>query len=142
VAEIFPSLTIPLSFSQHLNDLPQESIRITLIFFANMFQFTYFRSSNLVCPFCQGNISSTHLFDCLGVQQNPICNWSLFVRDFHSEDYADALDRLFLVLQRWTILTNRFQPAFAAHVGDYFSSTAFQNRRRNSAWQLFGPSSN
>jgi hypothetical protein len=141
VAEIFPNLSMPLSFSQHLNDLPVESIRIILIFFANMFQFTYLRSSNLVCPFCQGNLSSTHLFDCQGVQHSSICNWSLFIRDFHTEDFSSALDRLFLVLQRWTILTNRFQPSLYNHIEEYFTSTAFQQRRRNSAWQLFSPAS-
>jgi hypothetical protein len=137
VAEIFPNLRIPLSFSEHLNDLPHESIRIILIFFANMFQFTYFRSANLVCPFCPGNLSSTHLFDCLGVQRNPLCNWPDFIRDFHEENYADALDRLFLILQRWTILTNRFRPSFSGHVEEYFTTTVFQTRRRNSEWQLF-----
>jgi hypothetical protein len=140
VAQIFPNLTLPLSFSHHLNDLPHESIRIILIFFANMFQFTYFRSLSLTCPFCQGNLSSTHLFDCQGIQQSSLCNWSRFVNDFHGEEYTDALDRLFLVLQRWTILSNRFHPTFSAHVDEYFANTEFQNRRQNSAWHLFGPS--
>jgi hypothetical protein len=139
VAEIFPSLSIPLSFSQHLNDLPLESIRIILIFFANMFQFTYFRSANLTCPFCQSNLTSVHFFVCTRVHQNQTCNWSLFINDFHTEEYTNALDRLFLVLQRWTIITNRFQPSFLNHVEEYFAVTDFRQRRRNTAGQLTTP---
>ncbi len=134
VIQLVPNLSFPATFLQHLNQLPQESIRIVLIFFANMFQFTYFRSTNLVCAFCQFNLSSTHLFDCQGVTQNPICNWSLFVEDFRNEDFHSALDRLFLVLQRWTILTNRFQPSVAGHIEEYFVETDFCNRRRDSNW--------
>jgi hypothetical protein len=137
VIQIFPNRTIPLSFLQQLTELPHESIRIVLIFFANLFQFTYFRSQNLVCAFCQQELSSTHLFDCQGVTPNLICNWSAFLSDFHSEDFCSGLDRLFLTLR--TILTNRFQPSMAAHIDEYFTVTEFQNRRRDSSWQLFRP---
>jgi hypothetical protein len=129
VIQIFPNLVIPHSFHRHLQDLPLESIRIILIFFANMFQFTYFRSSSLVCAFCQLNLSSTHLFDCRGVTQNSISNWTALVNDFHNEDFHSALDRIFLTLQRWTILTNRFQPSISAHIDEYFVETQFQSRR-------------
>ncbi len=134
VLEIFPNLTIPIPFLQHLANLPHESIRIVLIFFANMFQFTYFRSSNLICAFCQFELSSPHMFQCQGVAPNPICNWSAFISDVQSENFTDALDRLFLILQRWATLTTRFQPSFSAHVNEYFEQTAFQNRRSDPIW--------
>jgi hypothetical protein len=139
VTQIFPDIIIPQPFLTHLSKLPHKLIRIILIFFANMFQFAYFRSTNLVCALCQQNLSSTHLFDCQGVTPNPICNWSSFVSDFQNEDFHGALDRLFLILQRWTILTNRFQPSVTAHINEYFVTTEFQNRRRNSQWSLFLP---
>jgi hypothetical protein len=130
VAEIFPDLTIPLSFFQHLSTLPHESVRIILIFFANMFQFTYFRSSNLKCPFCSGNLSSTHLFDCQGGTPNLICDWSQFIQEIQIEDFQGAIDRLFLILQRWTILSNRFRPSLIAHIEEYFTETSYASRRR------------
>jgi hypothetical protein len=134
VVELFPNLMISPSFTQHLADLPHESVRIVLIFFANLFQYTYLRSSNLICAFCQGELSSTHLFMCQGVIQNSLCDWNAFVYDFQNENFADALDRLFLILQRWTTLTNRFQPSLSAHVDEYFTSSDFQNRRRDPRW--------
>ncbi len=134
VLQIFPNLTIPATFIQHLAALPHESIRIILIFFANMFQFTYFRSSNLVCAFCQCELSSTHLFHCQGGTPSPLCDWTAFVSDFQTENYATALDRLFLILQRWATVTNRFQPSFIAHVEEYFTNSDFQNRRHDPRW--------
>jgi hypothetical protein len=133
VIQIFPDLTIPMSFYQHLSTLPHESVRIILIFFANMFQFTYFRSFNQNCPFCPGNLSSTHLFDCPGSIRNPLCDWPQFISDFQTENFQRALDRLFLILQRWVMLTNRFQPSLAAHVEEYFVQTDFPNRGTDSS---------
>jgi hypothetical protein len=90
-----------------------------------------------VCPFCRENISSTHLLDCQGITPNPICRWDLFVSDFQQENYSDALDRLFLVIQRWTILSNRFQASLSAHLDEYFSWSDFPVRRRDSSWRIF-----
>ncbi len=139
VIQIFPSLSIPSTSLRHLYDLPHESTRIILIFFANMFQSTYFRTKNLVCAFCQEDLSSTHLFDCQGVTPNPIRNWYLFLADFQNEDFHSALDRIFLILQRWTILSNRFQPSISGHIDEYFTTTEFRNRGRDSNWALFRP---
>jgi hypothetical protein len=120
IIDLFPSLRLPRELGEHLRILPFESVRIVLIFLANMLQYTYFRSLSLVCPFCALNFSSTHIFDCRGISPNPICNWQDFRNEFHSEDFPAAIDRLFLVLQRWVTLTNRFQPSFSAHLEEYF----------------------
>jgi hypothetical protein len=48
--------------------------------------------------------------------------------------YQDAIDRMFLVLQRWNIITNHFTPGFRDHVEEYFQYTEFMVRRRNSEW--------
>jgi hypothetical protein len=42
ILDLFPNLTIPPAFLEHLNEIPHESIRVVLIFFANILQFTYF----------------------------------------------------------------------------------------------------
>jgi hypothetical protein len=134
LVDIFPDLTLPQSLATHLGDLPYESVRIFVLFMANMMQRTYFRSSALRCPFCSSELSSVHLFSCSGVQSNPVCEWGAFVRNLMEELYHDAIDRLFLVLQRWNILTNHFTPGFQEHVNEYFEYTTFGSRRRNSIW--------
>jgi hypothetical protein len=48
--------------------------------------------------------------------------------------YQDAIDRLFLVLQRWHTVTNHFTPGFGAHLDEYFEYTTFGSRRRGSDW--------
>jgi hypothetical protein len=133
VIQLCPNLSLPPNFLDHLATLPHESVRIILIFFANMFQFTYFRALNLICPFCHLNLSSTHFFTCQGASSNSVCDWSLFTQEFQLEEYAMATDRLFLVLQRWTIVTNRFQPSLSAHLNEYFEVTDFQQRSQNLA---------
>jgi hypothetical protein len=138
--DLFPIPSLPRSLAAHLGTVPMESVRIFILFLANMLQRTYFRSVALdpqgrhKCPFCVENLGSVHLFRCTGVQSNSICDWGSFVRDIVTESYHDALDRLFLVLQRWNILTTTFTPGFDAHVNEYFEYTTFGSRRRNSLW--------
>jgi hypothetical protein len=88
------------------------------------------------CAFCNENISSRHLFNCSGISVNPVCDWPAFVNDFLAEDYQNAIDRLFLVIQRWAILTNRFQPTLTARLDEYFAHTQFRTRRIGAAWSL------
>jgi hypothetical protein len=133
---LIPNLVMPSTFIAHLAELPHESVRIVLIFFSNQFHYTYFRSSNVNCPFCSQNLSSTHFFDCQGIIPNPVLCWSAFVIDFQDENFLNAMDRLFLALQRWTTITNRFQHGFQSHLDEYFSVTEFQRRRQNSNWTL------
>ncbi len=136
ILDLFPTLTIPLSFLEQLNQIPHESVRVVLIFFANLLQYTYFRSSSIVCAFCNANITSRHLFDCPNIVRNSVCSWPAFVHDFETEDFESALDRLFLVIQRWSILTNRFQPSLTARLDEYFRCTQFSTRRANTLWSL------
>ncbi len=136
LVNIFQEPTLPQSLATHLGTLPYESVRVIIIFLANMMQWTYLRSAALTCPFCHAQISSVHLFACTGVQSNSICDWDAFVRDMIDEMYHDAIDRIFLVLQRWNILTNHFTPGFQGHVNEYFEFTTFGSRRRNSPWLL------
>jgi hypothetical protein len=134
LVEIFPNLSLPSPLATHLGTLPFESVRIFVIFLANMFQWTYLRSANRACPFCQVEFSSEHFFTCTGVMRDSLCDWGQFVRDLQNRCYHDALDRLFLVLQRWNVLTNHFTPGFGTRVDDYFEFTAFGSRRRDPDW--------
>ncbi len=136
ILDLFPNLIISPTFLDHLCQIPHESVRVILIFFANTLQYTYFRSSSTVCAFCSSQITSRHLFNCSGISSSPICNWPAFVHDFQVEDFGSALDRLFLVIQRWSILTNRFQPALTATLDEYFTCTQYRSRRVNVAWSL------
>jgi hypothetical protein len=133
ILDLFPNLTISSAFWHQLSEIPHESVRVVLIFFANLLQYTYFRSSSILCPFCSENISSRHLFNCSGISVNPICDWSSLVNDFGTEDFQTALDRIFLVIQRWATLTNRFQPTLIARLDEYFASTQSRTRRNSIA---------
>jgi hypothetical protein len=136
ILELFPSISIPLPFFEHLSQMPHESVRVVLIFFANLLQYTYFRSSTITCAFCTENITSRHLFVCSRIRPNPICDWSAFVGDFREGNFQNAVDRIFLVIQRWATLTNRFQPSLSQRLDEYFTSTQYNTRRDNSAWAL------
>ncbi len=133
LVDIFPDLVLPEQLAIFLGDIPFESVRIFVIFLANMLHRTYIRSST-TCPFCRANISSVHLFSCSVIGRNPLCDWSRFVTNLRDGAYQDALDRMFLGLQRWNDLTNQFQPGFHARIEEYFEHTAFGSRRRNSLW--------
>jgi hypothetical protein len=61
ILDFFPSASMPQDFATFLRHLPYESV-ILLVFFGNLFQFTYLRSTNRACPFCTGELSSMHLF--------------------------------------------------------------------------------
>jgi hypothetical protein len=121
--DLFPSLVIPSSFTDYVVDLPHESVRIILIFCANLMKWTYFRSTTTTCPFCREELDSPHLFRCPRISPSPLCDWSAFVFEFQSEDFSEALERLFLVLQRWSIITNRLHPTLTAHLNEFFECT-------------------
>ncbi len=136
IVDIFPDLVLPPPLATYLGNLPFESVRIFVIFLANMMQWTYLRSSAQTFPFCRAELSSPHLFLCSGARNNPLCDWGRFVLDLQESLYQDALDRLFLLLQRWNTLTNNFTPGFSDRVDEYFEFTAYGSRKRNSLWPL------
>ncbi len=129
--DFFPDANMPREFSSFLGHLPYESVRILLIFFANQFQFTYLRSTNVACPFCQGNISSIHFFECPQTPP-PYNDWHSLVQEFRDRRYWEAVDRIFLTLQRWSSVCRNVAWAFADKVLFYFQYTESQVVRRNS----------
>ncbi len=132
--DVFPSGYLPSSFASHLGSIPFESTRVVILFLANLMQRTYLRPAALTCPFCTSQLSSIHLFNCSQIRQCDMCNWQSFIRDIRNQEYQNALDRMFLALQRWNVLTNHFQPGFEGRVDEYFEATNFALRRRNSQW--------
>jgi hypothetical protein len=129
--ELFPSAVVSQTFASFLGNLPYESVRILLIFFGNLFQYTYLRSTNCACPFCSGQISSTHFFLCPHTPA-PYNDWSAVTSAFSLSDFRTGIDRIFLMLQRWADITNKFQPGFGAKIKEYFQYTQSQVVRRNS----------
>jgi hypothetical protein len=128
--DIFPDLIIPPTLFEYMSELPYESVRLILIFFANMMKWTYFRASSASCPFCREDLDSPHFFECTRISPNALHNWSRFVSDLREGNFHEALERLFLVIQRWTILTNRFQPSLTSHLEEFFEcSTSLAPRQ-------------
>jgi hypothetical protein len=136
IVDIFTDLILPPPLATYLGNLPFESVRIFVIFLANMMQWTYLRSASQSCPFCRADLTSVHMFTCSGARNNPLCDWVRFVQDLQDRLYQDAFDRLFLVLQRWNTLTSHFTPGFSDRVDEYFEFTAYGSRRRNSIWSF------
>jgi hypothetical protein len=130
--ELFPSAIIPREFASFMGTLPYEAARIVLIFFGNLFQYTYLRTTNCECPFCPGQISSTHFFLCPHTPP-PYNDWSSVTNAFSLSDYRAGIDKIFLTLQRWAAITNKFQPGFGAKVEEYFYYTQSQVVSRNAA---------
>jgi hypothetical protein len=130
--DFFPGAIMPREFQAFLGKLPYESVRIILIFFSNQFQFTYLRSTNQKCPFCRGNITSPHFFLCPNTPA-PFNDWAALVTEFQARDYWNAVDRIFLTLQRWASVCTNFAWGFSDKVLFYFQFTESQVVRRNSA---------
>lgn len=131
--DFFPSATIPPDFATFLRHLPYESVRILLIFFANQFRFTYLRTSDPEkqdCPFCSGQLSSEHFFTCPSTPP-PFNDWQGVISGFNSGNYWEAVDRIFLTLQRWASVCQNFAWGFLDKVMEYFQYTEFQVVRRN-----------
>jgi hypothetical protein len=124
--------TIPRDFALFLRSLPYESVRILLIFFGNLFQFTYMKAAKKKCPFCPGEITSPHFFLCPHTPP-PFNDWDSVVGAFRSADYWQGVDRIFLNLQRWATIDRNFAPGYGRKINYYFQFTQSQVVQRNSA---------
>ncbi len=132
VLDFFPAASIPHDFSSFLGNLPHESVRILLIFFGNLFQYTYLRSTKRECPFCSGQLSSMHFFLCPHTPA-PFNDWPSLITDFRSRNYWGAVDRIFLTLQRWASTCQKFTPGFEEKLIEYFQFTEIQAGRSSTS---------
>jgi hypothetical protein len=128
--EFFPEGKMPSEFSIFLGHLPFEAVRILLVFFADLFPCTYLRSTNKSCPFCSGQLSLSHLFSCPQTPP-PYNDWQALVSKFLGEDYWGAVDWIFLTLQRWAAISNKFSPGFEVKLEEYFRDTEAVATGRN-----------
>ncbi len=133
MTDLFPSLVIPSSFTDYVVDLPYESVHIILIFCANLMKWTYFCSATTTCPFCREELDSPHFFTCARISPNQLCDWSAFVSEFQNENFSGALERLFLVLQRWSIVTNILHLTLTSHLDEFFECTSSPPRSPGSS---------
>ncbi len=122
ILEFFPGGVMPQNFSIFLGNLPLEAVRILLIFFADLFPYTYLRSTNQACPFCSGQLSSRHFFLCPHTPP-PYNDWGALVANFVEENYWGAVDLIFLTLQRWASTSQKFTPGFDGKLFEYFRDT-------------------
>lgn len=132
ILDFFPQATITRDFALFLGNLPYESVRIVLIFFANMFQFTYLRTTKRACPFCSGELSSMHFFLCAHTPA-PYNDWSSLILEFREGKYWNAVDWIFLTLQRWASICRKFTPGFDAKLEEYFRDTEVQSGRTHTS---------
>jgi hypothetical protein len=128
--DFFPGAIMPREFSSFLGHLPYEAVRILLIFFSNQVQYTYWRSTNRACPFCRGNLSSSHFFLCRNTPA-PYNDWASLIEEFREREYWKAVDRVFLTLQRWASICRNFAWGFGDKIMFYFQFTESQVVRRN-----------
>jgi hypothetical protein len=130
ILEFFPAGKVPHLFSIFLGNLPFESVRILLVFFADLFPYTYLCTTNQKCPFCSGQLSSKHFFFCQHTPP-PYNDWDSMVERFVVEDFWGAVDRIFLTLQRWASICRKFTPGFEEKLVEYFRDTEARATGRN-----------
>jgi hypothetical protein len=78
---LFPTQSVPRAFLAVLDSLPFESVRIFILFLANLTRFSALSPRNSPCPFCQDTLYASHFFDCdqySALGDEPV-SWSDFV---------------------------------------------------------------
>ncbi len=124
IQELFPTGTINSSFGQFLGQIPFECSRIVIIFIGNLTRFSFLRTPDRRCPFCNATMYSNHLFSCATFVRNthrPI-SWSTFVRFFIEREWRQATSYLFTVLGRWERATTIFRTEIRDRVSSYFDN--------------------
>jgi hypothetical protein len=104
--ELVPYRVMP-SFLRELSRRSFEEVRLTLIFFANMFQFCFFSSRVERCPLCLQSFVASHLFECDEIQLvSPIRidGWRHLA---FGREWRDFLDMFFIVCFLWTRRVNQ-----------------------------------
>ncbi len=122
VQELFPSGSIDSSFGQFLGQIPFECSRIVIIFIGNLTRFSFLRTPDRRCPFCNATLYSNHLFSCDTFARDshrPI-SWSTLVRFFVEREWRQATSYLFTVLGRWESATTIFRAEIRDRVSSYF----------------------
>jgi hypothetical protein len=119
---LLPTGTINSSFGQFLGQIPFECSRIVIIFIGNLTRFSFLRTPDRRCPFCNATMYSNHLSSCDTFARNThrSISWSTFVRFFIEREWRQATSYLFTVLGRWECATTIFRMEIRDRVASYF----------------------
>jgi hypothetical protein len=129
---LFPTQSIPRSLSIVLEELPFESVRIFILFLANLTRFSFLSPRNTPCPFCQQIMYTNHFFECdqyNALGDEPV-SWSDLVTMFVQQEWSDAISSVFRRLYGWSRRDNIFQLHVRHRVDEYYEEILWARRDR------------
>jgi hypothetical protein len=136
VLEIFPTLSIPRSFGEILGQVPFETVRVFILYAANLSRFCFFRPNNdsdQSCPFCGERFYSRHFFECdqYSALGDEPTSWSDLVRLFLRQEWLDGISSVMRRLAGWSRRAHGiFRPHFRHRVVEYYEELQWLRRDR------------
>jgi hypothetical protein len=120
--DLFPQGRIPRGFSDHLAQLPFESVRLLALFLGNLTRFSMTRIPNPPCPLCSGILYSRHLFECVRLEdfEDEQFSWQDLIRFYVNQDWMEGVTAIFRRFRRWSGISDIFRVAYRDHVDFYF----------------------
>jgi hypothetical protein len=100
---------------QILSRLSRESLRIFILFVADMLCWSALKKPTRTCPTCSCKFTSAHFFSCPKFFHQEQ-GWAVLVGFVRSEAWEDLVDYVFDVLRRWVTDTTLFKADFRLHV--------------------------
>jgi hypothetical protein len=98
-----------------LSRLSHESLRIFVLFAADMLCWTALKQPTRSCRVCDAKFTSAHFFTCSRFFDQER-GWAVLVGLMRSESWVDMMDYIFDVLRRWVTDTTLFKPSFRLQV--------------------------
>jgi hypothetical protein len=136
VLEIFPTLSIPRSFGEILGQVPFETVRVFILYAANLSRFCFLRPNNdsdPSCPFCGERFYSRHFFECdqYSALGDEPTSWSDLVRLFLRQEWLDGISSVMRRLAGWSRRAQGiFRPHFPHRVVEYYDELQWLRRDR------------
>ncbi len=98
-----------------LSRLSHESLRVFILFAADMLCWTALKQPTRLCRVCSVKFTSAHFFTCpqLFLQER---GWAVLVGLIQAESWVDMVDFVFDVLRRWVTETSIFKENFRLQV--------------------------
>ncbi len=109
---------LSIQLKQVLSDLCHESLRIVIMFFADMLCWSSLKQPSRKCPTCSGKFTSAHFFTCSQFFSNEH-GWNILVNFCRAEAWTDLIDYIFHILQKWVVSTPLFRDSFKIAVLEY-----------------------
>jgi hypothetical protein len=130
---IFPTLSIPRALGDTLGDMPFETVRMFILFLANLTRFSYLRPVNTPCPFCSARMYASHFFECdqYNVLGDEPVSWSDLVNSFIQQEWLEGITSTFRRLLGWSRRANQiFRLDFRHIVDEYYEELVWARRDR------------